>query len=173
MFHQDGFSVSWCDPNDQPQCAKTWDRDITEDEHSSPDIGQYIKKSFNLVRSGLIWIDLDWSGLIWIDLDWSGLIWIDLDWSGFIWIDLDWSGLIWIDLDLILQKRSTIIAAHGKQFWYMGGGGRVAQIFLPKSLGVTLGYKSSGVGEGSMPGWGVLISPCKKSFYSNFNRIVV
>ena len=41
---QDGFSVSWCDPNDQPQCAKTWDRDITEDSLPSQDIG----KLFNL-----------------------------------------------------------------------------------------------------------------------------
>ena len=40
MNIQDGFSVSWCDPSDEPQCAKTWDRDTVEDEDQFPDIGE-------------------------------------------------------------------------------------------------------------------------------------
>ena len=32
--------MSWCDPSDEPQCAKTWDRDTVEDEDQFPDIGE-------------------------------------------------------------------------------------------------------------------------------------
>jgi len=37
-FYKDGFLVTWCDPTAQPQCARTWDRDVAEDIIENPEI---------------------------------------------------------------------------------------------------------------------------------------
>jgi len=42
--YNDGFLVTWCDPNAQPQCARTWDRDVAEDIIENPDISKNFKE---------------------------------------------------------------------------------------------------------------------------------
>jgi len=36
-----GFTMYWCNPMPDPQCAGYWDRDVTELEVQIPDLGKF------------------------------------------------------------------------------------------------------------------------------------